>query len=301
MASHSRTQGEFSRIFKRSLLISSKEIFLQKMLNFGYTFTMIRFVPFLLLTLSIGTCAQAQTQIQAELSEVLAAHDFSQLQAYAEGVEKKHKKVRVLWELSREVTVGFSESVLIVEESTPHPQHANVFSLAVYRVKLITKGSVIIFFEFGEVEETARGEMRWARAAQVERYQHAEEYGLFELSFKELFQAPLNAQDLFKSTVVYGESCGFAGQDPEERIQMEIWVDRRDKASLMKWLQSPCTEIQMYAVEGLHALYQDGVSFTWSELRMIAFVQHKSGQMIICSGCVFTDREIKEVGAQFVF
>jgi hypothetical protein len=120
-------------------------------------------------------------------------------------------------------------------------------------------------------------------------------------SFKAIFKIDPDTADFFKEDITYGDGCGFAGMPPRERVTINQLVAKKDKASLVKWLQSPNAEKQVYAIDGLFQLKEQGVYLTEDELAMIRYVQSKEGEMNTCGGCIYFARPIKEVAAKFIF
>lgn len=118
-------------------------------------------------------------------------------------------------------------------------------------------------------------------------------------TFRKIFESDLNESELFVTDYIYGNACGVGAMYSNERMQLNNFVDRKDKKSILKWLNSTNTEKQIYAVEGILKLKKIGIDLSKTELERIKYITHKKGTIRVCSGCMYSSKEISEVVKMF--
>jgi hypothetical protein len=84
-------------------------------------------------------------------------------------------------------------------------------------------------------------------------------------------------------------------------MKLEHFVEKKDRTSLLKWLQSTNVETQLYAVEGFYKLKKAGYQIKESELHYIRNVLKKKGTVRTCTGCLYGRNEIQKIAKHFEF
>ncbi|MDI9862345.1 hypothetical protein [Flectobacillus roseus] len=126
-------------------------------------------------------------------------------------------------------------------------------------------------------------------------------FTLLRQSFFKSFDGELNETELFIDDLVYGQACGFIGEDPKEKMIIDNLVATKNKEELFKWIKSTSFEKQIYAVDGLFQLKQSGTIYSAEELTIIKNVLNKKGTIFHCSGCVHSWTDVKRVTYKFKF
>ncbi len=114
----------------------------------------------------------------------------------------------------------------------------------------------------------------------------------FYKNYTTFFEAKIKISDFFVDTVQYGRGCGFAGVDPPLRKKLKTLIATNNHKELSKWLQSPVTEKQLYAVEGFMELEKKGFKLSPLHKKLIDFIKIKKGKVRTCDGCIYSDKEI---------
>lgn len=118
-----------------------------------------------------------------------------------------------------------------------------------------------------------------------------------ERLYENTYNFKLSLNDVFKSNISYGSSCGRIGENPKERNLMKKAIKENDKKSLLNWLRSPVLELNLYGLEGLSSFQVN--SFSEKDLELIQQVKKKKGSVQVCSGCEYTRREFQEYAKKF--
>ncbi len=100
------------------------------------------------------------------------------------------------------------------------------------------------------------------------------------------------------SNVVYGSHCGIGGTQPSYRKSQETLIAMRDLKNLKRWLKSEIVEIQLYGIDGLLTLRDEGMTLDKQTIRLIHTIGTKEGMATTCSGCSYSNRSIKELVVQ---
>ena len=234
-------------------------------------------------------------QVVEDMRKVLAGRNFTALQSHIDNLAGAN------WECLRDLTHDFREGVLVfgyVVKDKDNPDMGTEFT---FRVNLVTTKTRIVYYQLSERKYKKVLE-DWKPYYQLmDEFKDSTAYKSLKSSFREIFHAELNESELFLTNFVYGAHCGFVGTDPEERKQIDDFVSKRNKAHLVKWLQSTNTEKQVYAVDGLYQLKKFGMKLTEDELKMIRFVTGKKGSLCVCGGCIVRNEEIHDALMEFEF
>ncbi len=133
----------------------------------------------------------------------------------------------------------------------------------------------------------------------IDTYENDTLFKKLETTFFQSFGSQLKRKGLFIDSIVYGSRCGYVGIDPIEKMHLDHFVKRKDKTSLLKWLQSTNVETQLYAVEGFYKLKKAGYQIKESELQYIRNVLKKKGTVRTCTGCLYGKNEIQQIAKNF--
>ncbi len=118
----------------------------------------------------------------------------------------------------------------------------------------------------------------------------------FYRKYNEVYVRRVHADDFFSNETVYGRGCGFTGEDPPERKKMNACLEKNcDEKIFITWLQSPITELQMYGFEGGFILASKGCTLSPLAKKLMDNVAHKSGNVRICGGCIYSMKPISMV------
>ncbi len=237
--------------------------------------------------------------IRAEHSEVfvkgyLNALESKSVRTLLKYHEPKPIGVPVFGPDLREIIPGFEERIMYAEKIIPNPDNPNVQSIRMFRIRLLTHKDVIIYYDFSE-EKNKKVNDEWKPYYElIQSYQNKTEINALKLQFQASFHTRLNDRELFIKDFVYGSHCGATGENPEGRNMVDTLVKRKDKASLVKCLQSTNAEMQLYGFDGLTQLQKSGVVISEREQKMMNIVATKKGQVNTCSGCSYMNSSIQE-------
>jgi hypothetical protein len=239
-------------------------------------------------------------QVKAKTNMALLKNNFIEFKDYCHRISKQ-KGLNAHCEYSREITNKFQEAVFYIENNVPIKGNSSIFTVYTYRVALITYGKEIVHYNFTEKKNKQINGDWVPYLATIKVYSNKRKMQVLKEDFKKMYSTDFNEDELFTEGIVYGEGCGFAVQDPEERIQLNSFVTNMDTTSLKVWLGSTNTEKQVYAVDGFFQLKKKGLKLTDYEIRLINFIKSKKGDIQTCSGCLYSNETIIEMTKDFVF
>jgi hypothetical protein len=232
---------------------------------------------------------------------MLALKDIQSLKKHANNLSNKNSHITTYWEVEREIATGFQEIILIVEESVPDKKDPNYSTVYTFRINLLSTGNTILFYDLKKLK-SKKANNKWVEYyPTIDTYENGTLFKKLETTFFNDFGGQLKRQMLFIDSIVYGARCGFVGIDPFEKMHLDHFVKRKDKTSLLTWLQSTNVETQLYAVEGFYKLKKAGYQIKESELLYIKNVLKKKGAVRTCSGCLYGRKEIQQIAKKFEF
>lgn len=240
-------------------------------------------------------------QLKNKIKKKLESKDFVDFQNYSVSISDKKNEIRTYWKYLRDLTSNYKEGILIIEKSVPILFNKNISNVYTYRVTLITTDTKIVCYEFSEKKYKKIGDELIEYYDPITKYTDEILYDSLKKSFKDVFKADFNENELFLTDIVYGEDCGIFGSNPKAREKVNTWVVFNNKEELLNWLKSTNTEKQIYAVDGLFQLRQKGTTFTEEELKIINSILNKKGTIQTCSGCLYFLQEIVFYTNKFVF
>jgi hypothetical protein len=255
----------------------------------------------IVLFLSLLWTGSASGQVEQEVNAILKTKDFVKFKAFTDSLTDRNEGIAGHWTILRDLAGDFREGVFSFERSVPDSENEAVSTIYRFSVNVIMTETTLVYYELAAIKNK-RSEDGWVPYRDpIDRFHDEQALADLNAAFKAIFLTDLDEQALFTEGPVYGKRCGNIGIDTEGRQQLNKMVARKDKAALVKWLQSGNTEKQVYAVDGLYQLKELGVQLTAEELRMIHYVSNKKGTVHICFGCIHDREEIRIVTEQFDF
>lgn len=257
---------------------------------------MIRVLLFSFVILTSGRL-YAQTTLE-KVQNVLSSKDFSKLKEFIDSTGL-HRNL-----LFRNVTPEFYEGVLdFMNTDEHHVGKENYFPK--YTVEFIVSKTTIVHYRVIGYK-LCKVLKKNRRTKDYEEY-ILSSYSVLHLikmlntSFKDIFGKDIDTSELFNTKIVFAVKCGFVPHPTLLNQYISSLVKKRKKQELIKWLQSPCTEKQFYAIDGLYKLDRLGVPITNKERKMIEFVLNKKGSIYVCNTCVNEYMDISEFTELYKF
>lgn len=249
---------------------------------------MPRYLGFIfLLLLSLTTTAQSFQKIKS----LLRQGDFQGFKTYIDSAYKA-KDTSATWELLRTVVSDYQEGVVGIHEmgSLGSPTSPKLYFL--YSLHVIASKEKIIFYELKRKNLNTQPD---ATFETEESFRNDKAYTAFEASFRNVYHVPIELNDLFQTSIVYGDHCGIAGTNPSYLQELNINVKARKISEINKWLKSANAEKQLYAVRGYRWLTSQGYELTDEEKEILTIVQQKDVAVNVCRGCSFGNEEFRSI------
>lgn len=238
-------------------------------------------------------------QNKDDVRSILGTKDFKELEAFIEKLTKEKRSPR--WIYLRDLTYEYQEGIFEYKEYEKNENGSITTSYDIFQIKLIVSGNKIIYYEYN-IQKNKKVKYEWSDSFSwepyyitIEQFKNDIEFKLLKEEFNNVFYSDLNESELFVTDYVYGENCGVAAVDSNERTQLNYFVTKKEKNSILKWLKSTNTEKQVYAVEGLLKLEKSGVNLNNTEVEIINYITHKKGTIRMCSGCTYFDIAISKL------
>ena len=240
-------------------------------------------------------------QLQNDVKESLSKKDFISFNSFADTLSNKKNNINCHWTIFRDLTADFKEGVLYITKTVPDIKNKGISSVYTYRVRLLTMDKTIIYYELSE-KRNKKVMKDWVPYYDsLDYYRNDSLFTLLRQSFFRSFDGELNEVELFVDNLVYGESCGIIGEDPNEKIIIDDLVALKNKVELFNWLKSTNFEKQIYGVDGLYQIKESGTTYTSEELKIIKNVLDKKGTIFHCRGCVHSRTDVRMVTYKFKF
>lgn len=238
-------------------------------------------------------------QNNGDIKSVLSTKDNLKLENCIKKLIEEDKINRCFYYF-RELAPNYNESVFEYYQHI-YKNGKKTNSLDFFQIKLITSENEIIFYEFNE-QKNKKVKSSWSDFYEwepyyvlIEKFKNDKEFENLKTSFKKNFLAELNEKELFLTNITFGNGCGAAAMYSKERMQLNELVAKKDKESILKWLQSTNTEKQMFAVEGFLKLMKSENKFSQKELDLFNNVTNKKGNVKVCRGCIYSTEEVSEL------
>ncbi|MDW7693734.1 hypothetical protein R9C00_03175 [Flammeovirgaceae bacterium SG7u.111] len=202
----------------------------------------------------------------------------------------KYYEFRVF--LDREVIAGYTEKVITVEEHIQSKENKSMYSLDEYKLYLITDSTdKIQAYRLVEPRLEKGVDGNWEKFEDILSKSDQLYPKEMQEDFNRLYGVNFDYNYLFQYEIYFGESCGQDGNPPEYRYYLEKAIVEKDTATINKWLFSPVAEKQLYAIEGILRLGNEGHSFDSATHSIIKEVSRKEGYAQTCAGCEYGDQQ----------
>jgi len=239
----------------------------------------------LLLFLFPGLCF---AEVKDSLLKVLQTNDATIIQSYLDTIPSSQMfDISGYWYNQREVVSGFTETTFLIKERLG-PGRYNFYSIAfIFKGNKETLGS----YCFGKLNVRAGGS-NWKRHFDtITYYTNVRIINEFNNRFINDFGVEVDNTELFEDTIVFGQKCSYAYEDPYWKTYMDSLVALKDREGLMKLIQSANSEKQLYGVWGFSILEKKGkkkgLVLTELERKRIMNVLKKKGYVHSCIGFFF--------------
>jgi hypothetical protein len=238
--------------------------------------------------------AHAVGQPMQKVKQLLKEKRFIPFNKYVENPPKSN--VAISWEILRTIVGDYQEGVVKIEENVPSNDGTGGNFINNYRIYLLSTNDEIFYYKFIETQYKSKGGDQWEQTEKViDTVKQNNLYISFEELFRQTYGDILNQKDLFFTSIVYGDHCGFAGVDSEYMEQLNLLLQRNKINVIRQWLGSANAEKQLYALRGYRVLTNQGYSISDTENKLIAIVTKKRGGVSTCSGCNYMKRPFQDV------
>jgi hypothetical protein len=252
-------------------------------------------MKFYILIILLVIAARATAQQVTDARQLLRQKDFRTFKNYT---DSPRANVEFQVKLIREIMPGFWEGVLKIEDfrqrgdDTTDRRH-------LFQITLLSTDNYIFFYRCTEFKSSRWNHKGyWAFTDSVpEAFKDKHEYKRFEQAYLDTYKGKLNTNELFLTHIIYGGACGIGGDMPEYQQKLNELLTDDDIDALNNWLKSPNTEKQLYALQGLKMLKNEGYRLTGEQQHIANIVKSKKGVAMTCSGCVFYKDSIRDVVA----
>ncbi len=260
----------------------------------------MKILSLFLLLFSVATTTFAQDE-GARLTELCKNFSLQELEkGLNELQEQSTEEVKYKWlcTVNREIVDGYFEQVFELTKSVKHPEKEGTSTLYFNKVKLVSKDTSIIYFQITE-QQAVKEDGRWVPFDQYLAHDaDLQEFDKLKITYIYTYRIDLDMEALFEREIVYGTRCGYAGSEPLYRQKVNQLISTQDLQALIQWLKSPQVEIQLYAIDGILTLKEQGVYVEPWVLGLIETIGKKQGTAYTCSGCNHWNQPISEIVEQ---
>ena len=239
-------------------------------------------------------------QNNEDIKSVLSSKDFMKFESFIKKMPEEEYLQRK-WEYYRDITKEFQEGVFVFNRYIKDQKGKITSSYEVFQIKIITKKNNIIYYELN-IQQNKKVKYEWSDSYSwepyyilIEKFINEAEIKILKESFKDIFNAELIENELFKTDYVYGENCGAGAMNSRERMQLNKFISEQNKDSIIRFIKSTSTEKQIYGVEGILKLKDYKIKLSKAELEILKYIINKNGTIKVCNGCIYSNKEIKEV------
>lgn len=203
--------------------------------------------------------------------------------------------------ITRDIVQGFTEQMYYIREWVEQTEDTLGKYVYDFTIVLIATDKDIVECIFTlERNKLVNGEWEPYQDSLL-TYKNDSLFSILNKQFTNDFAAPLNYASLYDQKTTYGSSCGYSGNKPALRRQLDTLVNNNERAAILKLLQSGNTETQIYGVQGFKELKEKGIEPTKTELQIIKNVLNKKGIIRTCSGCIYLTMYKQDLNDTFKF
>jgi hypothetical protein len=251
----------------------------------------------LLLILSFFLVAELPGQSIEKITALLKERDFIAFKHYIDDFCKA--KAGTYWIILRDVVPGYQEGVVNVNEYLKDKNNDRL--IGNYELKFLSTRDSIFYYELSKSNGEKKVSDRWVECyLPIDSFSNASEFHHFRAAFSKGYNTELDERELFETSILYGFACGISGEPTEYYLKLDTLVENNDLFTIRKWLKSPNTEKQLYAIHGLERLENAGTILTPEDIRIVRLIARKEGTVNICSGCISFSDSIKNIVPGFV-
>jgi len=195
--------------------------------------------------------------------------------------------------LEREIVDGFIEKIINYWNETQDENNEYIYHSTSYRIKIIEKNNKICFYEISKTN----GIFSEKVTENIIRKSTTKKLNVLNEIYKKVYKSEMDFKGLFQTNIVYGSHCGSAGVNPIYKTKLDKLIKERDIVTLIKWLKSSTTEIQLYAIEGIFEL-KDQMNIDKEIFDLITIIENKKGNAYVCLGCIHRYEKITKIVSQ---
>ncbi|RLD62943.1 MAG: hypothetical protein DRI84_10285, partial [Bacteroidetes bacterium] len=204
----------------------------------------MKIIPYIILLVFWSTGLFAQEG--GKLTSFCQNFSYQELENGLNDLKNKSTKeveYRFNTKLDRELVNDVFEIVIEFTKRVQGKMNSAVHTIYIHKVKLIkNKNGKIAYYKVVQLKNVkSKGE--WVSTEIILKENSNSLFQQLKKDFKNTYSEPLDSKGLFKTDIVYGRHCGFAGIEPKYRVKMNELVMSKDKATLVKWLKSTTLEI----------------------------------------------------------
>lgn len=196
----------------------------------------------------------------------------------------------------RSIVGNYREGVIQINQTFPSNEGDGISIVENFTVYLLINNNRIFFYRIVKTEYSEDGNEPWANEnLRIDHDEDSTEWDAFEGVFRQTYGQSLNHEDLFLTSIIFGEHCGYTGESTPFSDHLNKYLLDNNVDGIREWLKSANTEKQLYALKGYMILTRQGYYPTEEEKRLISIVGKKEGVVFTCSGCMYTSSDIQSV------
>ena len=184
----------------------------------------------------------------------------------------------------RDIIGKYSECLFVINKKA----RTNASKEERYLIELITKDSSIVSYKiYNSIYRRSDLGLPWRTNDLLYFGKNTVEIDKLKYDFQSTFKTGLNFNDLFRTDLFFGSSCGITGMATDEYHEIRHSIENKDITSIEQWLQSSYTEKQLYGLMAYYKLSGTG-NFSQHIKNIVAVIENKTGSCNRCSGCNHT-------------
>lgn len=226
-----------------------------------------------------------------ELKAVIKTLDYVKFTNYSNQLSDTYSDnyfAHAQWRVEQDIFYGYRETFVQIEESYLENALEEKYGRNLFDVRIISHCDTIIFHEIVRRTSNKDENNIWIWTETIEATQtDLKRYRKFISNYEEVFHAAFNIEDLFIEDIhsIYGFYCGMGGGLISLRKELNNYVETKDTVALMNWLSCAKPILQLYAIDGILTLKEQGINFETYVYDIIQIISIKEGYVLSCSGC----------------
>lgn len=151
-----------------------------------------------------------------------------------------------------------------------------------YRMKIISKNNQIAFYEIEQ--GTSDINDNWNVKQYLIRNCGTKLYSELNEQHRLIYDSNLSILSIFNTSKLYvakdkKHSCFDGCRYEEKREEFQQAIENQDTTTLLNWLKSGNISLQLYAIEGIFQLSENGIEFPPNTWYFIQLIQNKKGKI----------------------